>query len=112
MADIDNTSLAVHQRALDAHFREESPLWGAIYEREGLSESIHQERLRLALAMVDWLRLPPDTRVLDVGCGAGMATVSLARRGVTVDAIDPVPAMTQATSKRFAAASVTARVAV
>src|SRR5437879_7542644 len=112
MADIDNTSLAVHQRTLDAYFREESPFWGAIYEREGLFETIHQERLRLTLAMVDGLRLAPDTRVLGVGCGAGTATASLARRALAVDAIDPVPAMTQATRKRVAAARVSTRVAV
>ena len=51
MPDIDQSSLAVHQRVLDAYFREESPLWGAIYEREGIFETIHQERLRLMLAM-------------------------------------------------------------
>jgi ubiquinone/menaquinone biosynthesis C-methylase UbiE len=112
MPDIDHSSLAVHQRALDAYFREESPLWGAIYEREGIFETIHQERLRLTLAMVDGLRLPLNTRVLDVGCGAGLATVALARRVLTVDAIDRVGAMTQATRRRAAAACVKTRVAV
>jgi ubiquinone/menaquinone biosynthesis C-methylase UbiE len=97
---------------LDAHFREESPFWGAIYEREGIFETIHQERLRLMLAMVDGLRLSPNARVLDVGCGAGSATVGLARRALTVDAIDPVRAMTQATCKRAAAALVKTSVAV
>lgn len=112
MPNIDHSSLAVHQEVVDAYFREESPLWGAIYEREGIFETIHQERLRLTLAMVDGLRLPLNTRVLDVGCGAGLATVALARRALTVDAIDPVGAMTQATRKRAAAACVKARVAV
>jgi len=112
MPDIDHSSLAVHQRVLDAYFREESPVWGAIYEREGIFETIHQERLRLTLAMVDGLRLPLNTRVLDVGCGAGLATIALARRELTVDAIDPVGAMTQATRRRAAAACVKARVAV
>jgi ubiquinone/menaquinone biosynthesis C-methylase UbiE len=112
MPDIERSSLAIHQRELDAYFREESPFWGAIYEREGIVETIYQERLRLTLAMADGLRLPPSTRVLDVGCGAGLATVGLARRALTVDAIDPVRAMTQATRKRVAAACVETRVAV
>jgi ubiquinone/menaquinone biosynthesis C-methylase UbiE len=97
---------------LDAHFREQSPLWGAIYERQGIFETIHQERLRLTLALVDGLCLSRNTRVLEVGCGAGLATVALARRTLTVDAIDPVPAMTQATRMRVAAACVETRVAV
>jgi len=97
---------------LDAHFREQSPLWGAIYERLGIFETIHQERLRLTLALVDGLCLSRNTRVLEVGCGAGLATVALARRTLTVDAIDPVPAMTQATRMRVAAACVETRVAV
>jgi len=112
MADVNRSSLAAHQRMVDARFREETPFWGAIYERDGISESIHQERLRLALAMVDRLRLARNARVLDVGCGAGIAAVSLARRALTVDAIDSVQAMTQATRKRAAAACVEARVAV
>jgi len=112
MPDVNRSSLAAHQRMLDAYFHEESPFWGAIYEREGLFESIYQERLRLTLAMVDQLRLPYNARVLDVGCGAGIATVGLARRALTIDAIDSVPAMTQATRKRAAAACVEARVAV
>jgi len=112
MPDVNRSSLAAHQRMLDATFREESPLWEAIYERDGIFESIHQERLRLALAMVDQLRLPRNARVLDVGCGTGIATVGLARRALTIDAIDSVRAMTQATRKRAAAARVQARVAV
>lgn len=112
MPDIDHSSLTLHQRNVDAHFREESLLWEAIYEGEGILEAIYQERLRLTLAMVDGLHLPLDTRVLDVGCGAGFATIGLARRAMTVDAIDPVPAMTQATRERAAAAGVKTRVAV
>src|SRR6516165_1766729 len=112
MPDINHAGLAVHQRLLDAFFREQSPIWGQIYEREGIFESIHQERLRVALAMVDGLRLPSNARVLDVGCGTGVATVGLARRALTVDAIDPVGAMTQATRERAAAAYVETRVVV
>ena len=112
MPDVNRTSLAAHQTMLDAFFREESPFWGAVYERDGIFENIHQERLRLTLAMVDRLGLPHNARVLDVGCGAGTATVGLARRALAVDAIDSVQAMTQATRKRAAAACVEARVAV
>jgi len=112
MPDVNRPSLAAHQEMLDAYFHDDSPFWGAIYEREGNFENNHQERLRLTLAMVDQLRLPRNARVLDVGCGAGIAAVGLARRALTVDAIDSVQAMTQATRNRAAAASVEDRVAV
>lgn len=112
MPEIDHSSLAVHQRAVNAYFREDAPVWGAIYEGEGIFEIIHQERLRLTFAMVDGLRLPPNTRVLDMGCGTGLAAVGLACRALTVDALDPVQAMTEATRKRTAAASMEARVTV
>jgi ubiquinone/menaquinone biosynthesis C-methylase UbiE len=88
------------QDALNAYFRDESTYWENIYERDGIKEAIHQERLRAALAMVDELALPPQSRALDAGCGAGYATIALARRGLAVDALDPVEAMVRTTRRR------------
>ena len=90
------------QAALNAYFRDEATHWAEMYERDGIKEAIHQERLRAALAMVDELALPPQSRVLDAGCGAGYATVALASRGLAVDALDPVEAMVRATRRRAA----------
>jgi ubiquinone/menaquinone biosynthesis C-methylase UbiE len=90
------------QDALNAYFRHESSYWERIYERDGVKEAIHQERLRAALAMVDELALPSQSRVLDAGCGAGYATIALASRGLAVDALDPVEAMVRTTRRRAA----------
>jgi ubiquinone/menaquinone biosynthesis C-methylase UbiE len=106
--DVD--AAANPQDALNAYFRDESSYWEEIYERDGIKEAIHQERLRAALAMVDALALTRNSRVLDAGCGAGYATIALAQRSLAVDALDPVEAMVRTTRRRASEAG--AQVAV
>jgi ubiquinone/menaquinone biosynthesis C-methylase UbiE len=98
----DASDAADSQAALNAYFRDESSYWERIYESDGIKEAIHQERLRAALAMADGLALPPQSRVLDAGCGAGYATIALASRGLSVHALDPVEAMVRTTRRRVA----------
>jgi SAM-dependent methyltransferase len=45
------------------------------------------------LALRRWLRVPPGTRVLDVGCGVGRWSRRLASRGAQVTGIDLSPTM-------------------
>ena len=40
------------------------------------------------LALRRWLRVPPGTRVLDVGCGVGRWSLRLAERGASVTGVD------------------------
>jgi ubiquinone/menaquinone biosynthesis C-methylase UbiE len=98
------------QSVVNAYFRQEASYWAEIYHHHGIKEAIHQERLRAALAMADSLRLPGAARVLDIGCGAGLATVALAGRGFLVEAIDPVGLMIDATRRRAMEAGVGDRV--
>ncbi len=58
------------QGVLNAYFRQQAPYWADIYDSSGIKESIHQERLRAALVMVDTIGLPRQARILDVGSGA------------------------------------------
>jgi ubiquinone/menaquinone biosynthesis C-methylase UbiE len=46
---------------------------------------------------VDKLVLPPESRFLEVGCGAGVMSVALAQRGYAVAVLDSVDAMIQLT---------------
>ena len=103
--------MANPQAVLNAYFREKASYWAEIYQREGIKEAIHQERLHAALAMVDTLRLPPEARVLDVGCGDGYATVALASRRLMVDAVDPLQVMVHTMRNRAIAAGSQSRVA-
>jgi ubiquinone/menaquinone biosynthesis C-methylase UbiE len=113
MPNIDNIEADSAQSAVNAYFRREASYWADIYERSDRSDiagAIHQERLRAALAMVDSLRLPSAACALDVGCGAGLATVGLACRGLTVDALDPIQIMLDATRNRAIETGVVSRV--
>jgi len=111
MQRLKTKDMAGHQCLVDVFFHQQASYWAELYEREGIQEAIHQERLRAALAMVDTLQLLPEARVLDVGGGAGYATVALASRGFMVDALDPLRVMVDTTRNRAIEAGVNSRVA-
>lgn len=84
--------------------------WEAIYRRRTVYATIYQQRLRAALRCVDDLALGPGRAALDVGCGPGLATAHLARRGLAVDAIDTSARMVAITLARARAEGVAANV--
>ena len=70
------------------HFHNATGHWNDVYEGSTL-EAIHLRlRMQKVLARVDALGLPQGARALDLGCGAGLTTVELLRRGLRVDAFD------------------------
>jgi ubiquinone/menaquinone biosynthesis C-methylase UbiE len=94
---IDNNSYEAQfeqsQRLVNAFFGNRPRYWRDVYRGDTLDALIYRERQASVLAMVDKLGLPEGSRVLEVGCGAGLTTVALAQRRFTVDAIDTVEAM-------------------
>src|SRR5207237_792020 len=62
---------------------------------DDLTSRIYQRRLRLTLALLDRLQLPDGARALDLGAGAGLASLALARRGLHVEAMDVSQAMVE-----------------
>jgi ubiquinone/menaquinone biosynthesis C-methylase UbiE len=88
------------QSLLNAYFHEEASFWDEIYKGRGVTEIIHQERLRVILTLADKFGRAKKGPLLDVGCGAGLAAVELARRGHAVQALDSVLEMVRLTRTR------------
>jgi ubiquinone/menaquinone biosynthesis C-methylase UbiE len=83
------------QRRVDAYFATQVTAWTEVYGSAGLVPSIYRQRLAISLRWIEELALAPGERVLEVGCGAGLAAVTLAQRGLVVDAVDAVGDMVE-----------------
>jgi cyclopropane fatty-acyl-phospholipid synthase-like methyltransferase len=75
-----------------------------MYTRRDVVGAIHQRRFERALGLVEDLNLPAASRGLELGCGAGLLTVALAKRGLKVEATDIIEAMLERTLERATAA--------
>ena len=82
-----------YQESVNAYFQSRASYWRDIYRAQGVEATIYRERMATVLQLADDLQLPPGTGILEVGCGAGFATVELARRGFRVRALDSALAM-------------------
>src|SRR5215472_1361341 len=105
-----NVPATLEQNVVDEHFAEAARYWQDIYRQQDVYGRIHQQRNTLALFLVEQLRLPAKSRILDVGCGSGLTAVALAQRGYSLDALDTVPAMVELTRQRAQQAEVSDRV--
>ena len=100
------------QRAIDAHFESAAPFWEQVYEGHDTGSWLFKYRQALALQWIAAMGLPRGARILDAGCGAGVATVALAQQGYRVDAVDPAPAMITMTRRKVDSASLAGNVDV
>jgi SAM-dependent methyltransferase len=111
MHDLRGYDALDHQKLVNSHFGAVSSYWAEVYERnDDVFAAIYQERLKLVLDQVNGIALPRHRRVMEIGSGAGHATVALAGAGYRVDAIDAVQAMVDATRARAAEAGLASRV--
>jgi ubiquinone/menaquinone biosynthesis C-methylase UbiE len=92
------------------HFRSTLPYWEQIYADTTVYGRIYQERARRTLACVDRIDLRADAPVLEIGCGPGVIATAMARKGVTVWAIDTLEEMVERTKTRAQRTGLGARV--
>src|SRR5215471_14458327 len=102
--------VASHDALVQRHFRSTLPYWEQIYADQSVYGRIYQERARRAIDYVDFLGLAAGTPVLEIGCGPGIVTAALARRGATVWAIDSLQEMVDRTTAMTERAGVGSRV--
>jgi ubiquinone/menaquinone biosynthesis C-methylase UbiE len=93
---------SIQQTLVDERFHSEAQQWSSIYD---------QPRLRRdrALAAVQHFGFP-GARVLEVGCGAGLISVTLAKQGYQVVATDRLDVMVRLTRDRAKSAGVSGRI--
>ena len=86
------------QQLVDKLFDSQANYWKDTYNQKDIFGLIYQRRLATALEYIDSLSLPIGSKVLEIGSGAGLLTVALARRGFLVEAIDHSESMVNLTS--------------
>ena len=99
-------NLPNQQPLVDTYFDSVAPQWNELYHERGLKPTIFAYRQSLGLQWLTQSVTLSGADVLDVGCGAGPASVALARRGARVKAIDTVPRMVSLTRRSAREAAV------
>ena len=95
------------QPLVDTYFDSVAPKWKELYRERGLKPTIFAYRQSLALEWLMQSLTLSGADVLDVGCGAGPASVALARRGARIKAVDTVPKMVNLTRRSAREAALT-----
>jgi ubiquinone/menaquinone biosynthesis C-methylase UbiE len=96
-----------YQEKVNAYFQSLSSQWNDVYtERTVFAETI-QARHAAVLDWIDGLALTPGAQVLEIGCGAGLLAITLAQRGLRVQAIDSSMAMVEQARQNAEARGIT-----
>jgi ubiquinone/menaquinone biosynthesis C-methylase UbiE len=94
------------QQWVNDYFESSRVDWERIYFENKLLPTIYQDRHNTALQWISGLGLRTNARILEIGCGAGLLSVALAKNGYTVDAMDATAAMLSMTRKNAVAQNV------
>ena len=82
-----------HQKLVDVYFDDVAAYWRDVYRGEDVQSAIYERRRESVLASIEGLSLAPGSRIFEAGCGAGLTTIALARKGYRVVATDSVAKM-------------------
>lgn len=99
-----------HQKSINAYFEASAAYWKKVYESEDVWSTTYQERRSVVLGLVQQLQVSAECPILEIGCGAGLTSVALARNGYAVEAVDSVHRMIKATQQHAEDAGVGHRV--
>ena len=99
------------QHLVDRYFESTVRYWNEVYRERDLAGTIYQRRRETTLKWVADLRLSPNSRIIDVGCGSGTTSVAIAAMGHSVWALDRVPAMLEQTRRHAEQGGVAEQVA-
>jgi ubiquinone/menaquinone biosynthesis C-methylase UbiE len=100
------------QALVDSYFDAEAGYWREVYARGGVEGMVYRRRMETAARWTQELELPAGTAALEVGCGAGLLTVELARAGLSVIATDSSPEMVELATRQVAGAGLAERAEV
>src|SRR5262249_1196423 len=106
----DRPGITHYETLVHQHFRSTLPYWEQIYTGRTVYDRIYQERARRAVAYLDCINLSCHIPVLEVGCGPGIITTAMARKGFLVSAVDSVPEMIERTRANVEQAGLRSRV--
>jgi ubiquinone/menaquinone biosynthesis C-methylase UbiE len=109
---VPTQAAAVQQQQVSQYFEKVANDWKQIYAQTDLYARIHQERMCRALDWIDKLHLPVPNGALEVGCGAGLVTASLAQRGFKMEALDNSTNMIELTKRHLRELNLSDRVNV
>jgi ubiquinone/menaquinone biosynthesis C-methylase UbiE len=100
------------QGPVNAYFDSEASYWDGVYRGGTLQDLIYQRRQAFVFACVDESGQAASPNALEIGCGAGHLTIELAKRALTVEAVDASRAMVDTTAARVRDAGIEDRVSV
>ena len=99
-----DTTIDQQTEAVRFFFSGDTP-WKMIYSAEGWNAFMARQRLGYVFRLIDKLKIRPDGRVLDLGCGCGQYSKTLCERGFSVTACDSSEEMVIETRKNVAEAN-------
>lgn len=104
--------VAASQGVVDRYFDREAGYWKDVYSQADVQGHVYRRRMELAVRWADEAELAPGAPVLDVGCGAGLVSIELARHELAVTGVDSSAEMVELLVQRAAAEHLSASVRV